>query len=321
MRAAESLFVASLHAESHIFQAGTVGLTLQVHTTGKSMNHSTSFSGAPLMRMTWAHRKWPLALIASAVLAAALWPLSIVPAGHRGVMTTMGKPSEEVFGEGVHLIVPLVQKMHLMDIRLAKNEGQGEAASRDLQAVQAKVIVTYHLDPSTAPRVFREIAQTTDEVAARIIDPARPEAVKAVTARFTAEELITRRTEVRDQIAALLRQKMSRHGLVLDEFSIVNFAFSPSFASAIEAKVGAEQQKLKADRDLQRIQVEAEQRIASARAEAEGLRLQRQEVTPLLLDLRRVENDRLAIAKWNGQLPTTSVGAGAQPFVSLPAGR
>lgn len=246
-----------------------------------------------------------------------LWPFSIVPAGYRGVMTTMGKPSDLVFEEGIHFVLPLFQKMHPMDVRMGRSEGQGEAASKDLQAVQVKVILNYHLDPKAVSVAYREIAPNTEEIAVRVIDPARPEAVKAVTARFTAEELITRRTEVRDQIAALLREKMSRHGLVLDEFAIVNFAFSQSFSGAIEAKVKAEQDKLKADRDLQRIQVEAEQRIASARAEAEGLRLQRQEVTPLLLELRKVENERMAIAKWNGQMPTTTVGAGSQPFINL----
>jgi uncharacterized membrane protein YqiK len=215
------------------------------------------------------------------------------------------------------LLIPFVQKLNVMDVRVAKSEGQGDAASKDLQAVQFKVALNYHLDPNAVPRVFREIAQTTDAVAASIIDPARPEAVKAITARFTAEELITRRTEVRDQIASQLREKMTRHGLVLDEFSIVNFAFSPSFAGAIEAKVRAEQEKLKADRDLQRIEVEAQQRIASARAEAESLRLQRGEVTPQLLELRRVETERMAIAKWNGVLPTTALGTGVQSLLSL----
>lgn len=261
--------------------------------------------------------RWLVLLVGAALLAWALWPLAIVPAGHRGVMTTMGKPSDVALGEGVQLLVPWVQKLNIMDVRVAKSEGQGDAASKDLQAVQFKVVVNYHLDPSAAPRVFREIAQSTDAVAASIIDPARPEAVKAVTARFTAEELITKRTEVRDQIASQLREKMTRHGLVLDEFSIVNFAFSQSFAGAIEAKVRAEQEKLKADRDLQRIEVEAEQRLAGARAEAESLRLQRGEVTPLLLELRRVEAERLAIAKWNGVLPTTTLGTGVQPFLNL----
>jgi len=250
-----------------------------------------------------------------------LWPFAIVPAGHRGVMTTLGKPADAVYGEGIHLRMPLVQTLHLMDVRVARSEGEGDAASKDLQSVRVKVILNYHLDPQAAVQVFQRIAPTTEEAAARIIDPARPEAFKAVTARFTAEELVTRRNEVSEQIAAQLREKLIRHGLVLDEFSIANFAFSPSFTNAIEAKVNAEQKKLEADRDLLRIQVEAEQRIASARAEAEALRLERLEVTPLLLELRRTENERVAIGKWNGQLPTTAVGSAAMPLLALPSPR
>jgi prohibitin 2 len=262
-------------------------------------------------------------LIALLFLLAAwtLWPFAIVPAGHRGVMTTLGKPADAVYGEGIHLRLPIVQTLHLMDVRVARSEGEGDAASKDLQAVRVKVILNYHLDPQAVVQIFQRIAPTTEEVAARIIDPARPEAFKAVTARFTAEELVTRRNEVSEQIAAQLRDKLIRHGLVLDEFSIANFAFSPSFTSAIEAKVNAEQKKLEADRDLLRIQVEAEQRIASARAEAEALRLQRHEVTPLLLELRRAENERVAIGKWNGQLPTTTVGSTAMPLFTLPSPR
>jgi len=248
-----------------------------------------------------------------------LWPFAIVPAGHRGVMTTLGRPADVVYNEGIHLRVPVVQTLHLMDVRVARSEGEGDAASKDLQAVRVKVILNYHLDPQAAVQAFQRIAPSTEEVAARIIDPARPEAFKAVTARFTAEELVTRRNEVSEQIAAQLRAKLVRHGLVLDEFSIANFAFSPSFTSAIEAKVNAEQKKLEADRDLLRIQVEAEQHIASARAETEALRLQRQEVTPLLVELRRAENERAAIGKWNGQLPTTAVGATAMPLLTLPS--
>jgi regulator of protease activity HflC (stomatin/prohibitin superfamily) len=220
----------------------------------------------------------------------------------RGVMTTLGKPSEEVFSEGIQWRIPLVQQMHLMDVRVAKSEGEGDTASKDLQQVRVKVAVNYHLDPAVAAKTFRDVGQTTEEVVARILDPARPEAVKAVTAQFTAEELITKRTLVREQIAALLREKMNRHGLILDEFAIVNFAFSPSFTAAIEAKVNAEQANLKAERDLMRIRVEAEQKVASAKAEAESLRLQRQEVTPDVLALRTIE-------KWDGHLPQVTGGA------------
>jgi regulator of protease activity HflC (stomatin/prohibitin superfamily) len=252
--------------------------------------------------------KWTVGTLAALLLAWVLAPFSIVPAGTRGVMTTLGKPSDDVFTEGIHFRIPLIQQMHLMDVRISKSEGEGDAASKDLQQVRVKVAVNYHLDPAAVAKVFRDVGQTTDDVVARILDPARPEAFKAVTALFTAEELITKRTQVREQIAALLREKMTRHGLILDEFAIVNFAFSPSFTAAIEAKVNAEQANLKAERDLMRIRVEAEQKVASAKAEAESLRLQRQEVTPDVLALRTIE-------KWDGHLP--QVTGGAMPLMDF----
>ncbi len=130
------------------------------------------------------------------------------------------------------------------------------------------------------------------------------EAIKAITAKYTAEELISKRIEVRNDIIIALKEKLDRHGIKIDEFSILNFDFSKSFNDAIEAKTTAEQLKLKAERDLQRIQVEGQQKIVSAKAEAEGLAAQRQQITPELLELRKIENERAAIEKWNGELPT-----------------
>jgi regulator of protease activity HflC (stomatin/prohibitin superfamily) len=252
--------------------------------------------------------KWAFIFVLVLVGWSVLSPFALVPAGSRGVMTTFGKPSEDTFTEGIHFRIPLVQKMHLMDVRILKNEGEGDAASMDLQQVRAKVAVNFHLDPLVAAKAFKEIGQSTEEIAINILDPARPEAVKAVTAQFTAEQLITRRTEVRDKIAALLREKLSRHGIILDEFAIINFSFSPSFTAAIEAKVNAEQEKLKAERDLMRIRVEAEQKVTSAKAEAESLRLQRQEVSADVLALRTIE-------KWDGHLP--QVTGGATPMLDI----
>jgi regulator of protease activity HflC (stomatin/prohibitin superfamily) len=244
-----------------------------------------------------------------------LSPVVVISAGERGVMTTFGKPEERVYEPGIHFRIPVAQSMHMMDVRLQKGEGEGDAASKDLQSVHTRIAINYHLDPKEVVNVFRNIGPSTDIAADRIIIPAAQEAVKAVTARFTAEELVSRRTEVRDAIGSLLREKMQRHGLMLDEFAIVNFAFSKSFSEAIEAKVKAEQEKLKAERDLQRIEVEAKQKIASAKAEAEALALQKQQITSDLLALRRIENEREAIRKWDGKLP--NVTSGAVPFIQV----
>jgi regulator of protease activity HflC (stomatin/prohibitin superfamily) len=251
-------------------------------------------------------------IVALLILMVALAPFGTVPAGHRGVMTTFGSPSSEVLSEGIHFRIPLAQKLNLVNVSIQKGEGDGDAASRDLQTVHTRVALNYHVKPEAAMTVFRDLG---NEPGARIIIPSVQEAVKAVTARFTAEELIAKRTDVRDQIVAQLRERLARHGIVVDEFSIVNFNFSRSFNDAIEAKTTAEQLKLKAERDLQRIEVEAKQRVAQARAEAESLAVQRQQVTPELIRLREMENQRQAIEKWDGKLP--NVAGGAIPFINV----
>ena len=256
-----------------------------------------------------------LLVLVVGLVAVLIAPVAVVPAGSRGVMTTFGSPRNELYEPGLHFRWPIAQTMHTMNIQIQKGEGEGDAASKDLQSVHTKVAINYHLEPSYAVEAFKNIGPSTDIAAERIILPATHEAVKAVTARFTAEELITRRTEVRDAISVLLKEKMARHGLVLDEFNLINFAFSKSFSDAIENKVKAEQQKQQAERDLQRLQVEAQQKVVGARAEAESLALQRQQITAELLSLRRIENERAAIAKWDGKLP--QVSGGATPFINI----
>ena len=262
-------------------------------------------------------KKLLLIAVAVAVLAM-LAPVAVVPAGNRGVMTTFGSARDALYEPGLHFRWPIAQSMNLMNVQIQNGEGEGDAASKDLQTVHTKVAINYHLDPAFAVEAFKSVGPSTDILAQRIIIPATHESVKAVTALFTAEELITQRTVVRDQIASLLKQKMVRHGLVLDEFNLINFAFSKSFSDAIENKVKAEQQKQQAERDLQRLQVEAQQKVVGAKAEAESLALQRLQITPELLSLRRIENERAAIAKWDGKLP--SVTSGATPFINVDRG-
>lgn len=260
-------------------------------------------------------RWFETAFAAVVILSVVGLPFAVVPAGNRGVLTTFGKVDDTVYNEGIHWRWPIAQKMHLVDVRIQKGEGAGEAASKDLQVVHTKVAVNFHLEPGRVAEIFRSVGNL-DAVEARLILPAVQEAVKASTARYTAEELIAKRPEVRDAIRLALHERLGRHAIVIDEFSIVNFQFSKSFNEAIEAKTTAEQLKLKAERDLLRIKVEAEQKIASA--EAKSLAVQKQQVTGELLRLREVENQRQAIEKWDGKLPVYSAG-GAIPFIQLPS--
>lgn len=197
----------------------------------------------------------PVQFIVVVVVLFLLWalaPFGTVPAGHRGVMTTFGSPGGQMLSEGIHFRMPLAQTINLVNVSIQKGEGEGDAASRDLQTVHTRVALNYHVRPEGAVSVFRDLG---NEPGQRIIIPAVQEAVKAVTARFTAEELIARRTDVRDQI------------------------------------------------------------VAQARAEAESLAIQRQQVTPELIRLREMENQRMAIEKWDGKFP--NVAGGAIPFINV----
>lgn len=172
--------------------------------------------------------------------------------------------------------------------------------------------MNYHVLPSRANWVYQNLGKEYKE---RIIDPAVQEVVKAITARYTAVELITQRENVRYEIKKLLSERLSAYNIVVEDFSIVNFSFSKQFTQAIEAKQAAEQLALKAQRDLERVKIEAEQKVAQAKAEAEALRLQKENVTAELVKLRQIEAAMRAIEKWDGHLPR--VTAGAVPFIDV----
>jgi len=236
----------------------------------------------------------------------------IVGAGQRGVLLTFGKPGELALTEGLHFKIPFAQKVIKIDVKTQKYEADSSAASRDLQVVSTKIAVNYHLVPELTPELYKTIGVTYQD---RVIQPAVQEVVKATTAQFTAEELITKRADVKDKIKELLQERLIQRGIIVEEISITNFDFSESFNSAIEEKVTAEQLKLKAARDLERIIIEKEQIITQAEAEAQSLKLQKMEITPDLIKLRQIEVQRTAIEKWNGVLP--QVTGGAIPFIDF----
>jgi prohibitin 2 len=225
----------------------------------------------------------------------------------------VGAVQEKVLAEGIHPRIPIMQEIVIVDVKVQKVETDAAAASSDLQDVTSRVALNYHIVPDKANVVYQKIGVHFKE---RIIDPAILEVVKAVTAKYTAEELITKRPAVSEAMRASLAERLSEYNVAVDAFSIVIFSFSKIFTEAIESKQTAEQLALKARRDLDRIKIEAEQKITAARAEAESLRLQRANISLDLIELRKVEANLRAIEKWNGILPQVT-GSGAIPFIGV----
>lgn len=239
----------------------------------------------------------------------------IVGAGERVVVFDKFTGVKPVaLGEGFHLIIPFVQDAITYDVRVQKNEFETTAASKDLQDVTTKVALNVHPSPEAVAIIYQKYGK---DYAEKVVHPAVQESVKAVTARFTAEELVTKREtvkqEIQDQLAVFIKQA----DLILDATYVTDFHFSPDFTKAIEGKQIAEQEALKAKNTLEQVKIEAEQKIANARAEAEGLKLQKEAITPSLLALRRIEANVKAIDKWDGKLPNTIMGGGAVPFINM----
>lgn len=236
----------------------------------------------------------------------------IVDAGHVGVVVQLGAVQPVALQEGMHFKIPFIQEIVQVEVRVQKRESEQTAASRDMQTVSTTVAVNYHLVNDQVQDLYKRVGLAYNE---RIVDPAIGEAVKAVTAQYTAEELISKRSEVSAKIKETLSSKFNNYNISLDEINITEFKFSQEYDNAIEQKQIAEQQALKATLDLQRIQIEAQQIVETAKAEAEALRLQKEVISPDLIELRKIEAQMAAIKKWDGKLP--NVTGGATPFIDI----
>jgi len=235
-----------------------------------------------------------------------------VQSGQRAIVFTWGEVTS-VSGEGLRWKTPWMQSVEKVDIRIQKVESPADAASKDLQAVSTNVALNYSLDPKNLKELYSTIGLDVEH---RVIATRIQEIVKAVVAKYTAEELITKREIVRSEIAQSLTQQLLEYYIIVAPggVQITNFDFSKAFNDSIEEKQVAEQKALTARNNLERTKVEAEQRIAQARGEAEAIRIQAEAI--------RAQGGKeyvslKAIERWDGKLPTYNGGSGPLPFLEV----
>ena len=227
---------------------------------------------------------------------------TIVSPGHVGVQVTLGEVNPISLAEGVHFVNP-ISSVRSVDVRLQRAELKGASAgTKDLQQVHTDIVVGYRLSGNKVPHIYKEFGLDVDN---KVLGPAINEAFKAVTAKYNSEELITKRDEVSQTITQHVATKVAPFDISISNVSLVNFGFSAEYQKAIEQKVIATQAKLKAEQDLQRIEVEAKSRIAQAEGEAKAISIQAQAIQSqggqAYVQLQWIE-------KWNGQLPGTMLG-------------
>ena len=219
----------------------------------------------------------------------------VVKAGQRGVLMQFGRVQPDVLDEGIHFIVPIVNTVQLLSVRVQNKEISAEASSKDLQDVYADVALNWHILPAEAPLIFQQIGDE-EAIVQRIIAPAVEEVLKAVMALYTAEEIITRRGEVKAGVDNLLKARLLHYHISVDDLSLVHVHFSDRFSDAVEAKQVAEQEAKRASFMVLKAQREAEVKVNLARGEAEAQRLIRETLSSEFIRKQAVE-------RWDGKLP------------------
>jgi regulator of protease activity HflC (stomatin/prohibitin superfamily) len=253
--------------------------------------------------------------VAAALLIVAVSSTTgIVGAGQRGVLLRFGAVTGVIKEEGLYFKIPFAEEVVLMSTQIQKYTAPVGSSSKDLQVVTTEVTLNYQLNASAVGETYRNMRQ---DYQSRVIQPYIQEAVKSTTANFDAEQLITRRPQVKDELQNLMTQRLAPLGIVVVQLSITDFQFSATFQDSIEAKVKAVQQALEAENALRRVEFEAQQAITRAQAEAKGLELQKAQITEDLLELRRIEVQGRAVEKWNGVMPTVVTSGGPVPMLDV----
>ena len=243
------------------------------------------------------------------IAALILRPFAIVGAGERGVMMRFGKIQDAILDEGIHPIVPIVTSVKTLSVRVQKTDLQADAASKDLQKITTDLAVNWNVDPAKVNQVFQQVGDE-EQIVTSILSPAISEVLKAATSKKTAEEIITKRTELKTEIDNTLKKRLEPYGVIVRDVSLINFGFSPEFSKAIEAKQIAEQEAKQAEFTVQKATQDAQAEINRAKGKAEAQRLQRQTLTAEILQQQAIE-------KWNGQFPTVMGGGGTLPLINI----
>ena len=272
-----------------------------------------------------------IAVVAALAVVSVIMSIKIVPAGCTGVVTTFGEVSDTSLTEGLHFVIPFAQKVEIISNKIQIYETTADAVSKDLQAVSTKIAVNYRIRSEASARIFREIGVDYKDV---ILMPTVQEGMKSVCAKYNAEQLISQRAAVAEEIKVELEGKVSEYGIEIEKFNIVNFDFSKEFNDAIEAKQVAEQNLIKtrteqnqeivvaeaeAKKKVIQAEADAKNRVVAAEAEAKAIKAKADaqaeanktisaSINPSLIQYQTIE-------KWNGVVP--KVASSANPLISL----
>ena len=210
--------------------------------------------------------------IAAILLLVALNAFVIINPGEAGVISILGKARDGALLEGIHVKPPFVSVVDIYDLTVQKFEVPAQSSTKDLQDLSARFAINFRLDPTQVVEVRRKQG-TLQNIVAKIIAPQTQESFKVAAARRTVEEAITKRNELKQDFDEALGARLDKYGIIILDTSVVDLAFSPEFAKAVEEKQIAEQRAQRAVYVAQEAEQEAQADINRAKGRAEAQRL------------------------------------------------
>lgn len=228
--------------------------------------------------------------------------LTTVQTGYVGVKTRFGKVQNTVISEGLNFKAPYIEKIVRINCKTQKIEETAEASSKDLQTVTISIALNYNVNKKSANTLYQEVGKDFEDI---IIKPSILESVKSVVAQYNAEELITKRGQVSNEIQEKLTEKIEARGFDVTEFNTTNIDFSEEYDRAIETKAVKQQEVETAKAELEKQKIQNEKEISQAEKDAKVMELQNERITENTLRLKQLEIQQKMIEKWSGNLPTT----------------
>lgn len=239
-------------------------------------------------------------LLLSIVGLLMLNPIAIVGVGERGVKVTLGVTSDQSYGEGVHFVTPFISRMHTMNVKTQKSNIATTVFTKDIQQARLVYVVNYNLQPDKVHKMYKEIGKDYKET---ILIPNVEGTIKNVIGVWNASDLIANRSKATSDILEKLKEQLDDNYITITDFNITEIDYSDSFEKAIEGKVTAEQEALKAKNKTVQVQEEAKQKVIAAEAEAKSMAIRANALT---------QNHNLIqyelAQKWDGKLPQYMTG-------------
>jgi regulator of protease activity HflC (stomatin/prohibitin superfamily) len=260
------------------------------------------------------HTLWhPLPIGAAVMAALILNPLRVIPEGTACAKLRLGKVQNQPMLPGLHVVLPFIDGLDCMDVKVQSFQRQVEAATSNIQDLNAKLAVQWRINPLQVPRVRREFG-TLEAIAKGIVDPKAEESFKTVSSTRTLDMAIGQRIKLKSDWERIITTNLRPYPVELIGLDVVNLAPSQKVADAIETKQVAEQEALAATYKATAKKNEALGVIEEARGQAEANRLKAESLRmPGSREVAGLENVRLW-AHNGSRVPNTLIVGGEGGF-------